>query len=115
MRKKAIRLSVAARREQNWGWFMVAPTIIGLLILNVWPFIQTLYASFCEHLGFGHYKFIGFENYINMFQDADFIHADDMPARRCPRLCFNILPLWFCIFSNLCCKILRGDEHYLFI
>lgn len=54
---------------------MVAPTIIGLLILNVWPFIQTLYASFCEHLGFGHYKFIGFENYINMFQDADFWRA----------------------------------------
>lgn len=75
MRKKAIRLSAAARREQNWGWFMVAPTIIGLLILNVWPFIQTLYASFCEHLGFGHYKFIGFENYINMFQDADFWKA----------------------------------------
>ncbi len=71
---KVARLS-AARREQNWGWFMVAPTIIGLLILNVWPFIQTLYASFCEHLGFGHYKFIGLENYINMFQDADFWKA----------------------------------------
>ena len=72
---KVARLSAAARREQNWGWFMVAPTIIGLLILNVWPFIQTLYASFCEHLGFGHYKFIGFENYVNMFQDPDFWKA----------------------------------------
>ena len=72
---KVARLSAAARREQNWGWFMVAPTIIGLLILNVWPFIQTLYASFCEHLGCGHYKFIGLENYINMFQDADFWKA----------------------------------------
>lgn len=75
MKNKVARLSAAARREQNWGWFMVAPTIIGLLILDVWPFIQTLYASFCEHLGFGHYKFIGFENYINMFQDADFWRA----------------------------------------
>ena len=35
---KVARLSAAARREQNWGWFMVVPTIIGLLILNVWPF-----------------------------------------------------------------------------
>ena len=75
MKNKVARLSAAARREQNWGWFMVAPTIIGLLILNVWPFIQTLYASFCEHLGFGHYKFIGFENYANMLQDADFWKA----------------------------------------
>ena len=75
MKNKVAKLSVAARREQNWGWFMVAPTIIGLVILNVWPFIQTLYASFCEHLGFGHYKFIGLENYVNMFQDADFWKA----------------------------------------
>jgi multiple sugar transport system permease protein len=68
-------MSAAARREQNWGWIMVAPTIIGLLVLNVWPFIQTLYASFCEHLGFGHYKFIGLQNYIDMFSNAEFWRA----------------------------------------
>lgn len=54
---------------------MVAPTIIGLVVLNVWPFIQAIYASFCEHLGFGHYKFIGFQNYIDMFQNTDFWRA----------------------------------------
>ena len=75
MKHTAARLSAAARREQNWGWFMVAPIIIGLLILNVWPFIQTLYASFCEHLGFGNYEFIGWGNYIAMFQDPDFWKA----------------------------------------
>lgn len=68
-------MSAAAKREQAWGWIMVAPTIIGLLVLNVWPFIQTLYASFCEHLGFGHYKFVGLSNYINMFQNAEFWKA----------------------------------------
>ncbi|NCE65761.1 sugar ABC transporter permease [Pseudoflavonifractor sp. 524-17] len=70
-----MKLSVAARREENWGWIMVAPTIIGLVILNIWPFLQTLYASFCEHLGFGFYKFVGFQNYINMFQDPEFWKA----------------------------------------
>lgn len=55
---------------------MVAPTIIGLLILNVWPFIQTLYASFCNHLGFGHYEFAGLSNYIAMFQSAEFWKAN---------------------------------------
>ena len=54
---------------------MVAPTIIGLLVLNLWPFVQTLYTSFCEHLGFGHYKFIGLQNYIEMFQNAEFWKA----------------------------------------
>jgi multiple sugar transport system permease protein len=68
-------MSAAARREQWWGWIMVAPTIIGLLVLNMWPFVQTVYASFCEHLGFGNYKFIGLDNYITMFQSTDFWKA----------------------------------------
>jgi multiple sugar transport system permease protein len=72
---KTLKLSPAAHREENWGWLMVAPTIIGLVILNVWPFIQTLYASFCEHLGFGHYQFIGLDNYITMFTSSEFWRA----------------------------------------
>ena len=72
---KGMKLSAAARREENWGWIMVAPTIIGLIVLNLWPFIQTLYTSFCEHLGFGHYKFIGLGNYIEIFQNAEFWKA----------------------------------------
>ena len=72
---KKNKLSPAARREQNWAYIMVAPTIIGLLVLNLWPFAQTIYTSFCEHLGFGHYKFIGLQNYIEMFQNAEFWKA----------------------------------------
>lgn len=67
--------SLAARRGERWGWFMVAPTIIGLVILNLWPFVQTIYTSFCEHLGFGQYRFIGLSNYIRMFQNAEFWKA----------------------------------------
>ena len=73
--KKGMKLSVAARREENWGWIMVAPTIIGLIVLNLWPFVQTLYTSFCEHLGFGHYSFIGLANYVEIFQTPEFWKA----------------------------------------
>ena len=69
------KLSAAARREETWGWIMVAPTIVGLFILNIWPFIQTIYTSFCEHLVFGHYKFIGVQNYTEMFQTPEFWKA----------------------------------------
>nr|WP_325211733.1 sugar ABC transporter permease [uncultured Oscillibacter sp.] len=68
-------MSAAAKREQNWAYIMVAPTIIGLIVLNLWPFIQTLYTSFCEHLGFGHYKFVGLQNYIDIFQRPEFWRA----------------------------------------
>lgn len=72
---KGIKLSAAARREQNWAYIMVAPTILGLVVLNLWPFVQTLYTSFCEHLGFGHYKFVGLQNYIDIFQRPEFWRA----------------------------------------
>ncbi len=71
MEHKAMKLSAAARREQNWGYIMIAPTIIGLVVLNLWPFVQTIYTSFCEHLGFGHYKFIGIGNYVELFQSPE--------------------------------------------
>ena len=72
---KGVKMSAAAKREQNWAYIMVAPTIIGLIVLNLWPFVQTLYTSFCEHLGFGHYKFIGLQNYIDIFQRPEFWKA----------------------------------------
>ena len=72
---KGLKLSAAAKREQNWAYIMVAPTILGLVVLNLWPFVQTLYTSFCEHLGFGNYKFVGFQNYIDIFQRPEFWRA----------------------------------------
>lgn len=72
---KETKRSPATRREENWAWFMVVPTIIGLVVLNLWPFVQIIYTSFCEHLGFGHYKFIGFGNYAEIFQNGEFWRA----------------------------------------
>ena len=73
--KKNSKLSRATRQEERWGWIMVAPTIIGLIVLNLWPFVQTIYTSFCEHLGFGHYQFVGLANFARMFQNAEFWKA----------------------------------------
>lgn len=29
-----------------WAWFLIAPTIIGLIVLNIYPILQTFYMSF---------------------------------------------------------------------
>lgn len=58
-----------------WGYLFVAPTIIGLLVLNIYPFIQTVILSFSKTKAFGASVFCGFENYITMFQDAEFWKA----------------------------------------
>ena len=54
-----------------WGYFFVAPTIIGLIILNIYPIIDNIVLSFQKSLGFGRYSFVGLENYRKLFQDVD--------------------------------------------
>lgn len=54
---------------------MIAPTIIGLLILNVYPFIQTIFMSFTSAKAFGGYKFVGLKNYASMFSSPEFLQA----------------------------------------
>ena len=61
-----------ARSESLWGYILIAPTIIGLLVLNFYPFIDTLKLSFAKTLPFGLYKMQGIDNYVKMFQSPEF-------------------------------------------
>ena len=64
-----------ARSESLWGYILIAPTIIGLLVLNFYPFIDTLKISFAKTLPFGLYKMQGIDNYVKMFQSPEFWKA----------------------------------------
>ena len=60
------------KNEAKWGLIFVAPTIIGLLILNYYPIFETVYQSFCKTGDFGiGNKFIGLKNYITLFHDKE--------------------------------------------
>lgn len=61
--------------DAKWGYLMVAPTIIGLLVLNVWPFIQTVILSFSTTHPFGYYEISGIGNYAQMFGNKEFWKA----------------------------------------
>lgn len=69
------KTSKLRRDGSTWGLTMVAPTIIGLFILNIIPFIETIYMSFSKTKAFGAYQFCGLENYIEMFQSQEFWKA----------------------------------------
>ncbi len=75
-----------AKSESMWGYIMVAPTIIGLIVLNLYPFIDTLKLSFTKTKPFGLYKFNGITNYITMFTNADFWRA-------------NLNTIYFCLLT----------------
>ena len=53
-------------QSAGWGLALVAPTIIGLCVLNIWPFFQTLWLSLMKYTNVGDPKYIGFENYVKM-------------------------------------------------
>ena len=75
-----------ARSENLWGYIMVAPTIIGLLVLNIYPFLDTIKLSFSKTRPFGLYELRGIENYVEMFTSAEFWRA-------------NLNTIWFCVLT----------------
>jgi multiple sugar transport system permease protein len=73
-RKKRIPKNVL--NEWKWAYIMIAPTIIGLTILNIIPIIQTVYLSFFKSGAFGKNNiFIGLDNYIKMISDMQTWYA----------------------------------------
>ena len=62
-------------QDHKWGYLMIAPTIIGLLVLNVYPFIDTIVLSFSSAKVFGGREFVGLANYIKMFSSGEFWRA----------------------------------------
>ena len=66
------KMSAKAKREAIWGLVFVMPTILGLLILNYYPILETVYQSFCKTGDFGRGNtFIGLKNYVGLFQDKE--------------------------------------------
>jgi len=62
--------------EWLWGWFLIAPTVIGLVILNIIPAIQTFYLSFFKSGDFGRGNiFVGLENYRKLINDTQVWYA----------------------------------------
>ncbi len=60
------------RNEFVWGWIFILPTMIGLIVLNIYPIFKTIYESFFKTGDFGKGNiFIGAENYTKMFGDGE--------------------------------------------
>lgn len=68
--KWVTKVSRSTRNEWLWAWFLIAPTIIGLVVLNIIPIIQTAHMSLFKSGDFGrNHIFIGLDNYVRMLND----------------------------------------------
>ena len=86
MAKATVKASKHARSESRWAYLMVAPTVIGLLVLNIYPFLDTIKLSFSKTLPFGMYELQGLNNYLEMFTSPEFWRA-------------NLNTLYFCVLT----------------
>lgn len=72
---KILKINNKNIADYAWAYLMIAPTIIGLMILNIWPIIQTLELSFQKTVGFGNNVWVGLDNYKRLFSDVSVMHA----------------------------------------
>lgn len=71
-----MKISKRRRSEIVAGYVFIAPTIIGLLVLNFYPIISTVWLSFCKTGDFGiGNKFAGLKNYMDMIKDSEIWQA----------------------------------------
>ncbi|MEK3834838.1 MULTISPECIES: carbohydrate ABC transporter permease [unclassified Paenibacillus] len=66
------------RREQLAGWLFIAPEVIGMLVIAVFPLLFSLFLSLTEWNlvgGLSAINFVGLDNFIELFRDNRFLLA----------------------------------------
>lgn len=69
------KISKSTLNEWKWGYIMIFPTFIGLMVLNIIPAVQTLFLSFEKAGAFGKNTWVGLDNYKKLIQDPSVIRA----------------------------------------
>ncbi|MFD0704276.1 carbohydrate ABC transporter permease [Alloscardovia venturai] len=68
--KKAKKSTFSRRKVDPAFYWMTVPAAILVALFLYWPFLQGAFYSLTNSTGYGTWKFIGFKNYIAMFQDS---------------------------------------------
>lgn len=70
------KMTGRARSEWFWGWLFVFPTMLGLIVLNIYPIFKTILESFYKTGDFGRgNQFIGLDNYQKVLSDPEVLQA----------------------------------------
>ncbi|MCL7749029.1 carbohydrate ABC transporter permease [Halalkalibacter alkaliphilus] len=58
------------KKKMNPYLLMILPAFIIFFAFHTFPVIQGIFYSFTNYRGYGDWNFVGFRNYINVFQDS---------------------------------------------
>jgi multiple sugar transport system permease protein len=63
------------RSEHRWALAFVAAPVIGYLLFTLYPVCFAVYASLTNWNGLGVMRFVGLDNYVKLFGDANFLES----------------------------------------
>ena len=70
--KEKHKMTARAKNEAIWAWMFILPTMLGLIILNFYPVINTVWQSFCKTGDFGKGNtFVGLANYAKVLSTGE--------------------------------------------
>jgi raffinose/stachyose/melibiose transport system permease protein len=61
--------------QNKWFWIFLSPVILALGIVVVVPFVYGFVFSFTDWNGLTATSFVGFEHYLNLFQEEEFMNS----------------------------------------
>lgn len=105
---RRIRQTESKKRNERWGWFFIAPWLIGTVYFFVIPMVQSAVYAFSDvtmTAGTTIFDFVGFKHFIKLFSgDANFL----------PNLSESLLTMLYevpviLVFSLLIAMVLRGN------
>ncbi len=111
---KKIKLSSMHRQEVFWGWILLLPSVLGLSIFYIYPFIENIYNSFAEISFIGDKTFVGLENYKVFFSDPRIIESFIYTLKYAFVTVPIVLVLSLIISASLNNK-LKGSSFYRFV
>ena len=71
----ALNSKLIRRPVQRMFLLFLAPTFAAFCIGFLYPFVRGIFLSFCRFKTTSKWTWVGFDNYINAFQDSTFVHA----------------------------------------
>lgn len=63
------------RKNTAMGYLFLSPVIIGMLIFTLGPILFSFFVSFTQYNDLSFQKWVGFDNYVNMFRNELFVHS----------------------------------------
>jgi oligogalacturonide transport system permease protein len=60
-------------KHSKIGLLYILPWLAGMIVLTLYPFVNALVISFTDYNLVREPNFVGFENYVSLFRDSDFL------------------------------------------